>query len=93
MGGISMSVSPMLWIGLAVVLLLFIILKVAKDPMVFIGGLLRNLVIGCLGLVVIDYIGKSYGFHVPLNFATAGVASVLGLPGIAALAVAQRWIL
>ncbi len=88
-----MSVSPVMWLGLAAVLLLLVIIRAAKNPLAFIGGLLRNLVIGGFGLVAVDYVGKAYGFHVPLNFATAGVASVLGLPGVAALAVAQRWIL
>ncbi len=88
-----MSVSPALWVVLAILLAVFVIVRVARNPLAFIGGLLRNLVLGCFGLLVIDYVGKTYGFHVPLNFATAGVASVLGIPGIAALAVAQRWIL
>ncbi|MHB1629479.1 MAG: pro-sigmaK processing inhibitor BofA family protein [Bacilli bacterium] len=88
-----MSVSPVLWLGFAVALLLFAIVRAARDPAAFFGGLLRNLVVGGFGLAAVDYVGKAYGVHVPLNFATAGVASVLGLPGIAALAVAQRWIL
>lgn len=89
-----MQVPVMAWLILgAVVASVLLIGWIAKNPVVFFGGLLRNTVVGCVGLLVIDYVGKAFGIHVPLNFASAGVASVLGLPGIAALAVLQRWIL
>lgn len=89
-----MQVPVMAWLILgAVVVLVMIVGWIAKNPTAFLGGLLRNTVVGCVGLLVIDYVGKAFGVHVPLNFASAGVASVLGLPGVAALAVLQRWIL
>ena len=89
-----MQVPAMAWVILgAVVALVMIIGWIAKNPAAFFGALLRNTVVGCVGLLVIDYLGKAFGVHVPLNFASAGVASVLGLPGVAALAVLQRWIL
>jgi inhibitor of the pro-sigma K processing machinery len=89
-----MSTSTILILSaIAIGIVIAVVRQVAKNPSVFFGGLIRNLVVGCIGLLVIDYVGKAIGVHVPLNFATAGVASVLGLPGIAALAVIEKWIL
>lgn len=89
-----MQVPAMAWLILgAVVVLAMIVGWIAKHPAAVFAALLRNTVVGCVGLLVIDYLGKAFGVHVPLNFASAGVASVLGLPGVAALAVLQRWIL
>lgn len=65
----------------------------AKKPTAFLGGLLRNLIVGCVGLLAIDYVGKPFGVHVPLNVATAGVTGLLGLPGVIAIAIAQKWII
>ncbi len=72
---------------------IYLISRIAKDPMAFFAALLRNIVTGCVALLVIDYLGKSVGIHVPLNFASAGVAGVLGVPGVAALAVLEKWII
>ncbi len=89
-----MQIPAVAWMILgAVVALAMVIGWIVKNPAAFFGALLRNTVVGCVGLLVIDYLGKAFGVHVPLNFASAGVASVLGLPGVAALAVLQRWIL
>ena len=89
-----MQVPGMLWIVLGVVVAFALVVGwIAKNPVAFFGALLRNTVVGCVGLLVIDYVGKAFGIHVPLNLASAGVASVLGLPGVAALAVLQRWML
>jgi len=73
--------------------LIWLLRVIFRDPLRFFGGLLRNLVVGCAALLVLDYAGKSFGFHVPVNGYTAGVASILGIPGIAALAVIQKWII
>lgn len=73
--------------------LIWLLRLIFQNPLGFLGALLRNLVIGCSALLILDYAGKSAGIHVPLNGYTAGVASVLGVPGIAALAVIQKWII
>ena len=80
-----------LLIGAAIVL--FIMMQVIRRPLAIVSYLLKNALIGCVGLLVLDYLGKSIHVHVPLNLASAGVASVLGLPGVAALAVIEKWIL
>lgn len=70
-----------------------IIIQVVRRPSAVVSYLLKNALIGCVGLLVVDYLGKSINLHVPLNIGTASVAGVLGLPGIAALAVIEKWIL
>lgn len=42
---------------------------------------------------MIDYVGKTIGVHVPLNLESAGVAGILGVPGVAALAILQKWVI
>jgi len=79
-------------IAIGVLLALSMLRAIIRSPLGVIGGLLRNLVIGCAALLIIDYAGKSFGVHVPLNGYTAGVASILGVPGVAALAVIEKWI-
>lgn len=86
--------SPYLWFALAgLAAVIWVAAMIVRDPARFFGALLRNLVVGCVALLVINYLGKAAGIHVPLNLTSAGVAGVLGLPGIAALAVLEKWVL
>lgn len=71
---------------------LFLLRMVANRPLAVIGGVFRNLLFGTFGILALDYAGKSIGVHVPLNFATLGVAGVLGVPGVVAAAVINQWI-
>ena len=88
-----MRISVM-WVAAAVAIALALfVLRMVRDPLALVAAVLRNAVVGCVGLLAIDFLGKSAGVHVPLNLASAGVAGVLGLPGVAALAVIHTWIL
>ncbi|MCI0182644.1 MAG: pro-sigmaK processing inhibitor BofA family protein [Acidibacillus sp.] len=87
------SSKDALWIAVGIIALFIVMGRILRNPMSFFGVLLRNLVFGVMGLAVIDYLGKGIGLHVPFNLQTAGVASLLGLPGVAALAVVQHFIL
>ncbi|MCY0875674.1 MAG: pro-sigmaK processing inhibitor BofA family protein [Firmicutes bacterium] len=78
-------------IGLSAVI--WVLRMIARSPLGFLSALLRNLFVGCAALLALDYVGKSFGIHVPLNGYTAGVASVLGVPGVAAMAVIDKWII
>ncbi|PWI57534.1 pro-sigmaK processing inhibitor BofA family protein [Sulfoacidibacillus thermotolerans] len=82
-----------LWMALGILVVLIVAAQILRDPLSFFGVLLRNLSVGLLALAAIDYVGKGMGIHVPLNLQTAGVASVLGVPGVAALAIVQHWLL
>lgn len=49
-----------------------------------------RLIGGGASLWVLNTLGTTVHFHLPLNMATAAVAGVLGLPGVLALAALQR---
>ncbi len=51
------------------------------------------MVLGVGLLFLINIIGTSYNIHLAINGYTAATASVLGIPGIAALIVIQKWII
>lgn len=50
---------------------------------------LRSMASGGAGLVLLHFFGGKIGLALPLNFFTAFVSLVLGLPGAAAMAVIE----
>ncbi|MBS4197981.1 pro-sigmaK processing inhibitor BofA family protein [Lederbergia citri] len=59
----------------------------------WIGQACMKLVIGALFLFFLNAIGNQFGVFVPINFATSAISGFLGIPGVAALAMIQLWIL
>jgi inhibitor of the pro-sigma K processing machinery len=59
----------------------------------FIGNSAMKLVMGALFLFFLNAIGNQFGLYVPINWITAAVSGFLGLPGAAALAVIQMYII
>ena len=51
-------------------------------PLKVIVKLLINAVIGGIAMLLVNLIGWPLGFSIPLNFITALIAGILGLPGI-----------
>lgn len=76
-------------IGLIVLLLL---MGTSSKPLKFIGSLFAKVVIGGMLLFFLNAFGSSFGLHVPINVFTAGVAGILGIPGLLSLAAIQYWI-
>ncbi|MCU9615361.1 pro-sigmaK processing inhibitor BofA family protein [Caldibacillus lycopersici] len=76
--------------GLIILLLIF---GTPLKPLRFIGQGIIKIVIGALFLFFLNVIGSNFGIHVPINFITATISGLLGLPGVAALTVIQLWIL
>jgi inhibitor of the pro-sigma K processing machinery len=62
-------------------------------PIRFIGQTVIKLLIGALFLFFLNVVGVKYGVHVPINFATSAVSGLLGIPGVFALVVIQKWII
>lgn len=58
-----------------------------------VGSLIVKGVMGVLLLYVLNVVGSQKGIHVPINEVTASISALLGIPGIAALVVIQRYIL
>lgn len=67
---------------LGVVLVGFIILKILAFPMKLIIKLLINALVGGIILWVLNLIGAGFGFTILLNWATALVVGILGVPGV-----------
>ncbi|MCI9017158.1 MAG: pro-sigmaK processing inhibitor BofA [Clostridia bacterium] len=70
-------------------LILFIILKILTLPMKLIIKLLINGVAGGILIFVINLIGANFGFMITLNWLTAIIAGILGIPGVIILAILQ----
>ena len=56
-------------------------------PMKNILKLLLNSVLGALLIWIINVIGTSFGFHIGINYITALVVGVLGVPGAVILVI------
>ncbi|WP_370874045.1 pro-sigmaK processing inhibitor BofA family protein [Oikeobacillus pervagus] len=78
-------------IGILVFILLGVTTKV--KPVRFVGNIAIKIVIGALFLFFLNAFGSKFGLHVPINIVTSSVAGILGIPGLAALAIIQTWIL
>jgi inhibitor of the pro-sigma K processing machinery len=62
-------------------------------PIRIIGQTAIKLLIGALFLFFLNVVGIKYGVHIPINFATSAVSGLLGIPGVFALVVIQKWII
>ena len=70
---------------LITILVLFIILKLVSMPFKVIIRFLLNSVLGGLSILVINYIGTSYGVYIGLNIFTSVFVGITGLPGVLVL--------
>jgi inhibitor of the pro-sigma K processing machinery len=89
-----LRVDKLLIVGIVAgaVIAILLVRALLKNPSRFALAVVRNLLQGAIAFVAIDYFGKAAAIHVPINWVSAAVASVLGAPGIAALAVIDKWI-
>lgn len=69
------------------VVAVFIILKILAWPIKKIIKMILNIVIGGVLLVIVNMIGANFGFTIPLNWITALVVGILGIPGLVVLAI------
>lgn len=76
--------------GIIVILLL---VGAPMKPIRFIGQGLIKIMIGALLLFFLNAFGTSFNLHVPINLVTSSVSGFLGLPGLLALVVIQKYIL
>lgn len=66
-----------------------LIAKLLSAPLKIVFKLFANAVIGAVALILINYIGGTFGFHIDLNFITALIAGALGVPGIVILVILE----
>ncbi|MFD2680023.1 pro-sigmaK processing inhibitor BofA family protein [Bacillus seohaeanensis] len=62
-------------------------------PIRFIGQVAMKVMIGALFLFFLNAFGGQFGLHVPINLATSSISGILGIPGVAGLAIIQMWII
>lgn len=74
-------------IFLACICFLFIIGKIFIVPLKWIIKLIFNSILGGLIIFAINLIGSIWGFHIGLNFITAVLVGILGIPGAICLIV------
>ncbi len=74
--------------------IIFLLMAVKPGSFVkVIGQSFIKLMIGALFLFFLNAVGNQFGLYIPINFVTAAVSGLLGLPGVAALSVIQLWII
>lgn len=74
---------------LGALLVLYIILKILALPVKIIIKLLVNGLIGGVIIFAINYIGASFGFVLPLEWWSAILVGILGIPGAIILVLIQ----
>ncbi|WP_027410574.1 pro-sigmaK processing inhibitor BofA family protein [Anoxybacteroides tepidamans] len=74
----------------AIVILLFI--GTPFKPIRFVGYGAIRLITGALLLFVLNAIGNSFSFHIPINLFTSSISGFLGVPGVAALIIIEKYI-
>lgn len=74
-------------IFLACICFLFIIGKIFIIPIKWIIKLIFNSILGALIIWAINLMGGIWGFHIGLNFFTAIMVGILGIPGAICLIV------
>lgn len=74
-------------IFLACICFLFLIGKIFIVPIKWIMKLVFNSILGALIIWAINLIGGIWGFHIGLNFFTAVMIGILGIPGAICLTV------
>lgn len=74
-------------IFLACICFLFIIGRIFIIPIRWICKLIFNSILGALLIFAINLIGGIWGFHIGLNFLTAIMVGILGIPGAICLIV------
>ena len=73
-------------IGVAV---LFVVLKLLALPMKLIIKLVINGLVGGIIIFVVNLIGANFGFMINLDWITALIVGILGVPGVVIVTILQ----
>jgi inhibitor of the pro-sigma K processing machinery len=69
--------------------ILFVVLKLLALPMKLIIKLVINGIVGGILIFVVNLIGANFGFMIDLNWITALIVGILGVPGVVIVAILQ----
>lgn len=64
------------------ILVLYVILKILSLPVKLIIKLIINAIVGGIVIYLINLIGVGFGFTLALNWVTAIIVGILGIPGV-----------
>ena len=73
--------------AIAVIVGVYLLIRILKKPIKFIFKILLNALFGFVILFAINWLGEPVGFELGLNLVNALVAGVLGVPGVILLIV------
>jgi len=82
-----------LLIGILLFIVIFLIVRMPKLLLRFVGTGTVRVAIGVLLLLFLNVFGNQFGLHVPINIFTVLISSVLGIFGITSLVAIQLFIL
>ena len=86
--------EPVVFVSvIAGLILILLIIGAPLKPIRLLGQGITKLIIGAVFLFFLNTIGNQVGIHVPINFVTSAVAGLLGIPGVAALAAIDYWVI
>lgn len=77
---------------LGCIIVMYIIGKIFAVPLKAIIKLIANSLLGALLIFIINLIGSVWGFHIGINFGTALLVGLLGLPGAILLIILKLFI-
>ncbi|MCI1945917.1 pro-sigmaK processing inhibitor BofA family protein [Clostridium luticellarii] len=61
---------------------LYILVKVFSWPLKILFKLIVNAVLGVILLIIVNFIGRYFGFNIGINAITALIAGFFGIPGV-----------
>ena len=82
----NMEIGVLLAYGFAL-LALYVVGYLFLVPLKFLLKLIVNSILGGVVILLINLVGGIWGFHLALNVFSAIIVGVLGLPGVALLAI------
>ena len=74
-------------LGAAVLVAIYVLIKIIASPIKKIFKLLLNAVCGLVLLFIANFIGGFFNFAIPVNILTCIVAGAFGIPGVIFLGV------
>ena len=74
-------------LGAAVIVAVYVLIKIIAAPIKKVFKLLLNAVCGLLLLFIANFIGGFFNFAIPVNILTCIIAGAFGIPGVIFLGV------
>lgn len=87
----NMEIGVLLAYGFAL-LALYVVGYLFLVPLKFLLKLIVNSILGGVVILLVNLVGGIWGFHLALNVFSAIIVGVLGIPGVALLAILNGFV-